>query len=332
MTLAVVKAERSRLFVLYSDLETSSSKSWLVNRILGAGEFSAVYGSPGCGKGVIVEDMALHIAAGLEWHGRPVTRGAVLYVALERKKLVERRAIAFRIKHKFEDLPFAIAGGVYDFRNPATAAQIADICLQVERQTGEIVVLVIIDTVSRSLAGGDENSPKDLGSLVTTIAKLQDATKAHVLLVHHIPHDGERMRGHGALLGAVDTTIAVVNTGGVRTAKVVKANDSEEGEGISFTIEGVEVSPDGTTAAVAVPAAAQPPKASGPKLTANQKTLLGMLHTAGSAGLALEDWNNQAREAGIGVKRKADLNDIRAALLSKHLVLQYGDRWHFKKT
>ena len=64
-----------------------------------------------------------------------------------------------------------------------------------------------------------------------------------------------------------------------------------------------------------------------PKLTANQRTLFAMLHAAGTSGLTLEDWNAQAREAGIEVKRKADLNDIRAALLSKGLVRQYGDKW-----
>ena len=52
-----------------------------------------------------------------------------------------------------------------------------------------------------------------------------------------------------------------------------------------------------------------------------------MLHVAGANGLALEDWNEQAREAGIGVTRKVDLNDIRTALLSKGLVRTYGDRW-----
>lgn len=65
-----------------------------------------------------------------------------------------------------------------------------------------------------------------------------------------------------------------------------------------------------------------------PKLTANQRTLLAMLHAAaGASGLNLEDWNVQAREASTGVKRKADLNDIRAALLSRGLVRQYGDKW-----
>src|SRR3954464_2552920 len=120
--------------------------------------------------------MGLHIAAGLDWHGRPITRGAVLYLALERKKLVERRAIAFRTQHQLPDVPFAIAGGVYDFRNQTTANEITEICKQVENQTGETVVLVIIDTVSRALAGGDENSPKDMGALVATTARLQEST------------------------------------------------------------------------------------------------------------------------------------------------------------
>jgi RecA-family ATPase len=205
--------------------------------------------------------MGLHIAAGLDWHGRPITRGAVLYLALERKKLVERRAIAFRTQHQLPDVPFAIAGGVYDFRNQTTANEITEICKQVENQTGETVVLVIIDTVSRALAGGDENSPKDMGALVATTARLQESTSAHVLLVHHVPHDSIRLRGHGALLGAVDTSVLVANDGKVRTAKVVKANDGEEGVGISFTVAGVEIAADGTTAAIAVPTEAPAPAA-----------------------------------------------------------------------
>jgi AAA domain len=248
-----IEQDRKRLFVLYADLKSSASKSWLVHQMLGQGEASTFYGAPGCGKGVIIEDMCLHISAGREWHGRPVTRGAVVYVALERKKLVERRAIAFRKKHGLLDLPFAIVGGVHDFRDPATALHIADICNQVAELTAETVVLIVIDTLSRALAGGDENSPKDMGAVVNSTARLQEKTKAHVLWVHHMPHDGDRMRGHGALLGAMDTTLHVVKSVSGRTATVVKANDSEEGECIAFELESIEIGEDGTTAPVVVP-------------------------------------------------------------------------------
>jgi hypothetical protein len=39
------------------------------------------------------------------------------------------------------------------------------------------------------------------------------------------------------------------------------------------------------------------------------------------------DWSAALREAGIGSKRPADINDIRRDLKAKGLIRQYGDRW-----
>ena len=180
---------------------------------------------------MLVEDMALHIAAGREWHGRMTKQGAVLYVALERKTLVERRAIAFRTRYGDSDLPFAVIGGVYDFRDPKTTPEVLKVAREVEAETDQRIVLVLIDTISRALCGNDENSPKDMGMIVAAMSRLQNETKAHILWIHHMPQDGtERLRGHGALLGAMDTTVHVAKTGTLRTATVVKANDSEDGD------------------------------------------------------------------------------------------------------
>ena len=223
--------ERKLNFRLYREFAVESRKEWLVHNLLGAGDASAFYGVPGCGKSVLVEDLALNVAAGHEWQGRETKRGAVLYVALERKKLVERRAIAFRNKHQIEDIPFAIIGGIHDFRLPQTAAAIVEAVLELGDETGEMAALIVIDTISRALAGGDENSPKDMGAIVAATSRLQE-TQAHILWVHHMPQDGaERLRGHGALLGAMDTTVHVERlSDNVRCATVMKANDSEEGE------------------------------------------------------------------------------------------------------
>ena len=247
-----------RGFVLFRDLQARSTKEWLVHSLLGHGDASALYGKPGDGKSVLAEDLGLHVAAGWPWHGRPVRQGAVVYVALERRKLVERRAIAFRGKHGAQNLPFAIVGGVYDFRNPQTADHIIRLVKLVEQATGEAVVLIVIDTLSRALCGGDESSPKDMGAIVNATGRLQHHTGAHVLWVHHMPMDGgERMRGHGALLAAMDTTVHVVKADTVRTATVIKANDSEEGEHVAFTLDSVTIgqAADGTatTAPIVVP-------------------------------------------------------------------------------
>lgn len=66
-----------------------------------------------------------------------------------------------------------------------------------------------------------------------------------------------RLRGHSALIGALDTTVYVSKSGTVRTAVVVKANDSEEGQRIAFTLESIVIGQDDdgeTTAPVVIPA------------------------------------------------------------------------------
>ena len=57
-----------------------------------------------------------------------------------------------------------------------------------------------------------------------------------------------------------------------------------------------------------------------PRLSRNQQTMFSILHDA--KRLTLEQWNEGTREAGIGVKRKADLVDIRTALKAKGLVCE----------
>jgi hypothetical protein len=127
----------ARRFTLFAELEINSTKEWLVHHLLGDGDASVLFGKPGDGKSVLAEDLALHIAAGRPWHGRRVKQGAVVFVALERRKLVERRAIAFRRKYGLTELPWAIIGGVHDFRNPKTVTQVAEIVREVEAATGQ---------------------------------------------------------------------------------------------------------------------------------------------------------------------------------------------------
>jgi hypothetical protein len=136
--------------------------------------------------------------------------------------------------------------------------------------------------------------------------------------IHHIPIDGsERMRGHGALLGAMDTTISVVKADAGRTATVIKANDSEEGERVAFTLESVPISQEGeTTAPVVVPIENLPPRAaSASRLTKAAQTALRALTEAlheqgepapasnhipaGVRVVSVEQWRQYAYRRGI---------------------------------
>jgi hypothetical protein len=56
--------------------------------------------------------------------------------------------------------------------------------------------------------------------------------------------------------------------------------------------------------------------------------MFSVLYATGGQGLTTEEWNRRMRDdAGIGVKRKADLVDIRGQLEAKRLIYPSGDRW-----
>src|SRR5262249_38714243 len=137
-------------FLLFREaaLRACCSKDWLLDRLLPAGEASAFFGAPRDGQSALGADLGLHIAAGLHWCGRGVTRGAAIYFALERKSLVERRLLAFQLEHAIADIPFVVVGGagILDFPDPNVCNRIVEVIEATEAETGEQVELIIIDT------------------------------------------------------------------------------------------------------------------------------------------------------------------------------------------
>jgi hypothetical protein len=114
------------------------------------------------------------------------------------------------------------------------------------------VVWIIIDTLNRSLAGGDENSSKDMGAVIAAVDRIQRATNAHCSLIHHVPVDRtDRMRGHGSVLGAVDLTVRVTKDDKIVTVEADKANDLVEKPRFAFQFEPVELARDGLTVVTA---------------------------------------------------------------------------------
>lgn len=98
----------------FDDVNKSVTKEEVVKGVLGAGEFSDLIGQPGTAKSVLAVDIGCHIAAGMDWHGRKVKPGLVVFVATERKPLTERRIAAWRKQHDASNIPFVVIGGKLD--------------------------------------------------------------------------------------------------------------------------------------------------------------------------------------------------------------------------
>ncbi|MFC3206860.1 AAA family ATPase [Aquamicrobium soli] len=229
----------------FDDIVETAAKETIVKGVLGEREFTTLSGLPGTGKSVIVTDMACHIAAGMEWHGRKIKRGLVVYVAAERKKLTERRMMAFRKYHKVHDVPLLVVGGRLDFtRNLDDAKALISLVKEAEIETGQPCVLIIIDTLTRVFGAGDQNASKDMVKFVQSCDEMLASTQAHVLAIHHTAWSGERGKGAIDLDGAVDASFMVKKDHGKYKLVCDGTNDGEEGDILAFTMESVEIGVD----------------------------------------------------------------------------------------
>jgi len=255
------EAPASRFQITWFDqIAETDPKETFIKGVLGEGELTTVSGLPGSGKSVILTDMACHVAAGMEWHGRRVRQGLVVYIAAERKKLTERRMLAFRKKQGLEGSePLAVLGGRLDFTSSLKDARELTAAIRgAEQQCGEKCVWIIIDTLTRTFGPGDQNASKDMGRFIQSCDVLLE-TGAHVTVVHHTAWSGDRGKGAIDLDGAVDSSFMVKKDGASYVLICDGANDGEEGVICRFRMEGVQVGVDEdgepTMAPVVVPTA-----------------------------------------------------------------------------
>jgi AAA domain len=74
----------------------------LIEDLLDEGALSVIYGDSGSGKTFAALDMGFHVGAGLDWNGKKVTRGLVIYVAAEGGKRIKRRVAALKVSYLAE--------------------------------------------------------------------------------------------------------------------------------------------------------------------------------------------------------------------------------------
>ena len=193
----------------YEQLIHFPRTEWIIKNIFPKKSFGIIYGKPGQGKTFIALDMALCIAHGMQWHDMDVSQGSVLYIAGEGFGGLGKRLKAWTYHNARNEL------------TPPFYAITANVNMRSEEDVNAVIAaidglnqkfsLIVIDTVARSILGGDENSATDMGLFIAACDSVKDYTGAAVIGVHHSGKDDEKgMRGSSALLGAVDTVIQII--------------------------------------------------------------------------------------------------------------------------
>lgn len=230
----------------FADLLDLPPPEPLVEDLLDRDTLAVPYGPSGSGKSFLALDIGWCVAGNLPWQGRQVHGGRVLYVLGEGKGGIGKRARAWIIGHgadqpkDFHLYPQAV--------NLLNLDQVATL---VEWAAAHQPVLVVLDTLARSMPGGDENTGRDMSVAIEAADAIRRACGACVVLIHHTGKDGQLERGHSSLRAAVETMIPVKAQGRIVTVGGgdTKRKDSDPDVNIVLELVPVDLG-DGTSSCV----------------------------------------------------------------------------------
>ncbi len=209
MSIQNTTTENIKPFRLYSCKEVLDlpPMQWLIESILPVGGFGVLYGSPGDGKSFLALSWATAISLGKPWLEKyEVAKGTVLYIYAEGATGLPSRIRAL-IKHYEIQEPnelFFITQSV-NFRDKADFDRL---CVTL-KQLKHPPACIIIDTLSRCLSGGDDNSSKEISEFISRVDKIRQETNSFVLVVHHARKNDKEERGSSALRGAADVMLRI---------------------------------------------------------------------------------------------------------------------------
>jgi len=151
----------------WSEIHCLPKREPLITRVLDRGAMSVVFGGSNTGKTFLALDMSARVALDWDWRNRKVRTGTVVYIAAEGGLGIEERLTAFRTFHdiRAEGVPLFVIPEPIDLCKGE-----ADATLLLQRLAGlppePSVELIVVDTLSRAMAGGNENSPDDILAVI----------------------------------------------------------------------------------------------------------------------------------------------------------------------
>lgn len=245
------------------DLRTSETSSgpilkgmWLVKGVIPRQGIGAMFGKPGCGKTFVANDLALHLASGLEWRGLKTQGTDVAYMSMEAGAGGENRIHSWLLHHNRKwPKGFVMSPVTVDLRS--TKERAAEFIAEVSER-GLRIGFMVVDTLARAMCGGNENASEDMGQFIDTVEWMAKELSCFVLLIHHSGKDEAKgLRGHTSLLGAINTEIEIRRERGKPGLIVInKQRDGKDGTEFGFDLAvetlGYDEDEDAVTSCVAV--------------------------------------------------------------------------------
>jgi KaiC/GvpD/RAD55 family RecA-like ATPase len=216
----------------------------LIKGVLDQQTLAVMYGASNTGKTFVMLDLAYHIATGRAWQGRKAARGLVVYVAAEGGRGILKRIAALRAHYgeEAEGVALVVVPCPIDLlHGDGDVKALVALVRHAEKTQGAPAMMVVIDTLSRALAGGDENASTDMGSFIRNVDRIREALRCTLTVVHHSGKDAAKgARGWSGLRAAIDTEIEIAG-GQIRFEK---QRDLEKVDALDFRLLTIAVGTD----------------------------------------------------------------------------------------
>lgn len=298
-----IKAVQPMNFATLEDISKMISAGYTVKWLLPAQGVVLLYGESGSLKSFSMFSCGVHISEGWRFDGRRVKRRPVYYLSLEGAGGQGKRVRGFKAWARIAGKPEL--KGDFRFWLHGFALKALDQCkalINAILDAGHQGAVVIVDTLSQSTVGLDENSSQ-MAEAINNATMIADAIGGLVILVHHLGKDTSKgPRGHSSLIGNVDCAISVTKDGDGVLWTVKKSKDEAEGQTVWFKVHvidlGLDEDGDPVTTCVTEPSQRERPKGSAvaevlkPNSEAEKgfQNFLLALHETKTEGVHIEDW------------------------------------------
>jgi len=270
-----------------ADVMNYPDPEYLVPKILEIATVSLLYGESGTGKTFIALAIALAIAFGRDWLGRPVKQGRVLYFYQEGKHGLKKRVKAWLTYYGLNTLPSTIRFVTV----PTHLIQDRQYILNAIEEQDSAPVLVIVDTFSNCSSGVSQNHQEEVYPILAVGHEIAKAYGSHFMFIHHDNKNGE-YNGSKAFRNHVDSMLLVErgNSDGSIILCSKKARDEEPFADIALQLHCVDLDDDSSSCVVVTSEAKV-----GPVLPQAHMQVLEILHESGS--LSSNEWHRKCERA-----------------------------------
>lgn len=310
------------------------SQRFVMHPLLAEEESILIAAQPKTGKTAIALTLGLHIACGLDMGAslKVAEPRPVLYLGLEGRRAIRLRIQAWR-EHKSsqgvtlpERIPLFVVEKSKNLLPEENRLELVNQIRAADNQLSKdklgTLGAIFIDTYTKAMAGGDQNSVDDTSAVFDVVGRLRDAgIGASVVFIHHLSRQGN-VRGSTNIEADPDMLCRIEKEGHQVTLTIDRARSIEEGSAYGFVLNNHHLGTSTQGFAINAPVVepidlATTPASSGISDATKESRILSLLIGMGKGQHNLKVFNDILHSAGLAIlsktKKRGPVQPMRVA-------------------